>query len=103
MSSFANCSNTKHGWKIKTCEEFEYRGFRFESLGFEQFPAPVAISTPRCPRCEKQLTFRAYVNWHGAVRSKVLCGFCAYRATVGETKEELMQGAHDVSCLQLRK
>jgi hypothetical protein len=68
----------KKVWHIKTHKEFEYRGFHFRAIGFDEVPeGPVTIAGPLCPTCQGNLSVDTGTKFPGRhyITFKCLCGF----------------------------
>lgn len=86
-------------WRAQVLDQFEYGGLRFNTIGFEEMPIPLAVSEPLCPACQRQVHFITVLRFPVRPETRAVCPWCGWRSH-GATPayRDLMVAAYQIGC-----
>ncbi|MBU0809646.1 MAG: hypothetical protein KKD30_05415 [Gammaproteobacteria bacterium] len=83
-------------WQAKLFKQLNHGGLKWNAVGFEQIPAPVAVTGPLCPTCGSHLAERFKVGFPGRMRITLLCD-CGFTKNSRYFLHELKSEAHKLA------
>ncbi|MCE7520356.1 hypothetical protein LZG37_19645 [Halomonas titanicae] len=81
-------ADTNPSWRPKQLHEITHGGLKWNAVGFQELPVPLAVTGPLCPRCSHKLAETIEVSFPGRLTINVFC-MCGFKTRLNKPVDAL--------------